>query len=467
MGLDRDALIALLRRNTDEPGWLQPLLDDPDSAAVLGAQVEVFARLGGTIESNTAQGTISGASGGQPGTSSLTVSRETSGTTGTIPRGYPFVDARGVRATLQADVPVGGGVTSLVLPLQTERESEVVLSEDDPLWEVAPDAPSVPGSAGILIAPAGAAGVTATTFQQLGPATPIEGAMADHLSIHGGERGMPRQPGEETADYRQRIRNIPDAVSPIAVADVVQAMAQRPGLPGFLTLEPFDMGETTALKDLHRLGSFASIYCDDDGDGHGFLDDAFSGDRLVDRRTATAYMEIAAQDLVRDPDGGVMYLDDGFADDPVLGFSDVEDGLSPDVVAALLAMLTHANLIKAGGVNIDLTLKSGDWIADDGTSALLAFALVASLTPPVGTIWRVEELLAGVDSATPSPAIEMRIVYNLEGGGTFTPPDMRRSDTPRVPLPDARVASIYGYVASDGSLPAHLVLQAKVLPIIV
>ena len=34
MAEDFDTLLALLRRTTDESGWLQPQLDDPDSAAV-------------------------------------------------------------------------------------------------------------------------------------------------------------------------------------------------------------------------------------------------------------------------------------------------------------------------------------------------------------------------------------------------------------------------------------------------
>ena len=45
MAEDFDGLIALLRRTTDEFGWLQPLLDDPDSAAVLGSTVKIFERV--------------------------------------------------------------------------------------------------------------------------------------------------------------------------------------------------------------------------------------------------------------------------------------------------------------------------------------------------------------------------------------------------------------------------------------
>ena len=135
---DFDSLVELLRRTTDEFGWLQPLLDDPDSAAVLGAQIEIFARLGPAVDHNGAQATISGASGGQPGTSVITASRAASGTSGTLPAGYGFVDQRGVQAASTLAVAVGGGATTITIPVATLRQTELVNTEDAPLFAVDP-----------------------------------------------------------------------------------------------------------------------------------------------------------------------------------------------------------------------------------------------------------------------------------------------------------------------------------------
>lgn len=538
MAEDFDSLLALLRRTTDEFGWLQPLLDNTDSAAVLGGVITVFGRLGPAVDHNGAQATISGSSGGQPGTSSLTITRAAGGTTGTLPAGYPFVDERGARAVLQVDVVVGGGTTTLVLPLQTERESELLNTEDDPLWAVALDAPWFPGSAGYLLAPAltielvihtpgpigtmaftwainggarsapvltsgvtfpfpipgtgiivtfgaGAyvqgnewtvapdgtvtqtvgsgpgsvtytAGVSATTFQSLGPGTPIIGAAADFLSVHGAERGLQRQPNETESDYRQRIRNIPDAVSPIAIADTVQTAALRPGLPAFLTLEPFEDGATQALKDLHGLGSFTPYFLDD-----SFLDDPGVPDVLYDRRIATAYFEIRAQDYLRDGNGEVLFLDDGFADDPVLGYPDMNQGVPPAVLASLLAILFDVEAKRAGGVNYDLVLHADEQLIAVGTTASAAFVPVANFTPAPGTIFLLVGVLAS-HNADPTTGVDHFLEFDLEGGGMFSTATWSRDDSERVfPLPPERVTAIRGYLRSDGVVVANLVVSIK------
>jgi len=540
-----DSLLALLRRTTDEFGWLQPLLDDPDSAATLGGVISIFARLGPAVDHNGAQATIMGSSGGQAGTSSLSVSRAAGGTTGTIPAGYPFVDRRGARALLQADVAVGGGTTTLSLPLQTLRQTELLNTDDDPQWTVAPDAPWLPSSAGILISPAitieivihtpgatGAmqftwsinngppslpvpttgptfnfpvpgtlvvltfsndvwtqndawqvapdgtvthtigsglgtityAGADASTFQTIGPATPITGAAADFLSVHGAERGLQRQPGEGTDEYRQRIRNIPDAVSPIAVADTVQTAALKPGLPAFLTLEPFEDGADPDLKALHGLGSFTGYFLDDDpNQKRGFLDDPGAGDVLYDRRIATAYFEIRAQDYVRDPNAEVFFVDDGFLDDPVLGYPDIVNGVPPSVLASLLAILFDVNAKRAGGVNYDLVLRPPDLHVAVGTRSSAVFGAIANFTPPPGTIWAVTELVASHNAPDPTITVEHFIHFDLEGGGSFDAPIWGRSWSQRVPLPSARVTGISGFLRSNGVVVANLAVDVKVI----
>jgi len=164
---DVNTLLALLRRTTDDQGYLQPLLDDPNSSAIVGAQIAIMGRLGPAVIHNAAQGTISDSSGGQAGTSIITISRTSGTTTGTIPKGYGFTDARGVRVVSTVDVVVSGGQLTKTVPVQTLRQTELVNSEDDPLFTVDPQSPSIPASAGVLIAPVGSAGLSATSFQAI------------------------------------------------------------------------------------------------------------------------------------------------------------------------------------------------------------------------------------------------------------------------------------------------------------
>lgn len=569
MAEDFDSLLGLLRRTTDEWGWLQPLLDDTDSAAILGGQITIFARLGAAVDHNGAQATISGASGGSPGSSLITVSRAASGTSGTIPQGYIFADERSCQAFLTLAMAVGSGATSLVLPVQTLRQTELVNTEDDPGFGVDPGSAIIPdGAGGILMAPAalfipdfrviattnqaltglptidgvalgnadrvllvgqtdqtqnggwsvaagawarvselsvsanfvpnflcpvaqGAThhgqlwkfttvgpvvlgttllafaqvGLTATVFRTFGPSTQILGGAADFLSVHGNERGIQRQTGESESSYRQRIRNIPDAVSPIAVADVVQAAAQQPGLPGFLTLEPFEDGADPALKTLHGLGSFSGMFLDDAGGPtkRGYLDDPLDGDVLIDRRTATNYLQITAQGFITDPAGEVLFVDDGFLDDPVLGYPDIGGGVPPDVLAALLAMANDVQVKKAGGVLFDIVLDQDLNETGAGHSSSNVSTEVVTLTPPAGTIWVIDEAFAGHDSPTPNAAIAHHLVFNLEGGATFSTANFFGSWTERVKRIGQRVTSVHGFVVSDGVVLANLVVNLKVL----
>lgn len=571
MAEDFDSLLELLRRTTDEFGWLQPILDDPDGAALLGGQIRVFDRLGTAVDHNGAQATISGSSGGTPGTSSLTVSRPSSGTTGTIPEGYVFTDPRGCQAFLTVAVAVGSGATSATLPLQTLRQTELVNTEDDPGFAVDLSSAIVSdGAGGVLMAPAdffleaarvvattnqaltgtptidtvtlgafdrvlltgqtdptqnglwqlpavsgawtrpldfatsaeiftglmvpisqGAThagqlwqltttgplvlgttsltfshvGLFATVFQTIGPATPILGGAADFLSVHGAERGIYRQPGEGEAPYRTRVRNIPDAVSPIAVADVVQAAAQQPGLPAFLTLEPFDDGADPALKILHGLGSFAGGFLDDPGgpNQHGFIDDALNGDVLLDRRTATNYLEIAAQGFITDPNGEVLFVDDAFLDDPVLGYPDIAGGVPPGVLAALLAIAADVQVKKSGGVLFDIVLDQDQNEVGSGKSAANVFTEVVTMTPPSGTIWAVSEVWAGHDTAAPNASVFHHLIFNLEDGTTIETFDFGFPWSQRIAAPTKRVTSVHGFIVSDGSALANLVVNLKVL----
>lgn len=454
-----DTLVALLRRTADEQGWLQAHLDDPDSAAILLARVAIFARLGVAAVHNAAQATISGASGGSPGTSAITISRASGTTTGTIPKGFGFIDGRGVRVVLQVDVPVTTQ-TALIIPVQTLRQTELVNTEDDPGFAVDPQSPVVPASVGVLIAPPGTAGLTSSTFQTVGPSTKIDGGAADYLSVQGAERGVYRQPGEATAAYRQRVLNIPDAVSPIAIADVVQAAAQQPGIPPLLTLEPFEDGATPALKALHGLGSFSGIAWDVD-----FWDDPIPGFTMLDRRMGRAYFLVQAQDFIVDTQGFGVFWDDMFFDDPVLGYPADVDVFPPAQAAALLSIAASIDPKRAGGVQFDIQLKTGDLIAGKGTRSANTFGEVITLTPAVGTIWYLSQVLAGHDSPTPSASIAHHLTFDLEGGSSFTTGDFSQTWTQDIPPPSARVTAVHAFLKSDGTIVANLVVYLRAVAV--
>ncbi len=467
VALTDDDLVALLRRVTDEPGWLQPLLDHPESRAVLLALVHLFARVGATVRHNADALTISSSSGGQPGTTGVSISRAASGTSGTIPQGYPFVDERGVVLRTQVAVPVSSGQTSVFLPLVTDRQSEVVNSEDSPALAFAPDAGIVMDAAAstVLIAPPGSPGIVSTTFQALGTADPISGAAANYLAVHGEERGLLQQPIEDEASFRQRLRNIPDAVTPYAIADIVQGVVQQLGLPTFLIREPFNDGADAALKDPRWLSFFSPPVVDADVTtlATDFLDDPLGNHILVDRRSYTCYFDLVAQEYLRDPNLAVLYLDNGFADDTSFGYMDAYAGAPPQAVHALLALVDQVRQKIALGVQFDCFAKDPDVLTFAGQTISATKALVFTATPPAGKAWLVVRGESGHDFADPDfpPVREAKhdVVYTLADASTLAAGDYGGTDTRRLPVPLQFVTQIRGYVTADedGDLPVHLV----------
>jgi hypothetical protein len=457
---DFDDMVALLRRNTDEFGWLQPLLDDPSSRAALGGAISVFARLSEAAIHNRDAALITAASGGQHGSCNVVVARADDSTAGTIPKGYQFTDERGVQVVTQTDVPVAAGTSSVSLPCQTVRQSELVNTVDPPVFTAT--GPSIPDSGGTvpLIAPPSAPAFAVTTFA-VSSATPIHGGAADYLSVHGNERGMKRQPGESESDYRARIRNVPDAVSPIAVGDVVAAASQFPGLPPFQVLEPFADGADPVKKELHRLGSFEIAAYDAAADGSAdFLDD-LGGPEMADRRSVRAYFRVEAGDYVRDVGSGAMFLDDGYFDDPVLGYSDAWINFPPYALGAILSMVDSARVVKAGGVNFDTYLKNGDVFFGAGQTSSSFVTNVFAISPPAGSSWLMVEATVGHDAPAPIAGARHQLQFSFLGGDTYTTPWYSGADTQRIPVVGRLVTQIVGVLQSDGTNPLHLVGQFR------
>lgn len=430
MPYTKDQLLELLRRNVDADGWLDQVMADPDGAAAVGALLAEFEREAQAVERLEALGLAETAPGGSPGSCTLTATREASGTAGTIPAGFPFVDARGVRARVASDTPVAAGALSVPILLFTERRTELVNAEEDYGWRVAPDAdPALDEDIlTVLMAPAGNPNLLDTSFQEFS-ATPVHDGASDWLALHGRERGAPRQPGESTGDYRSRVRNIPDAVSPIAVADGVQAAAPVLGIGAARLLEPFGDGATQALKDDHGLGEFSGLYLTgaftpsiSSSPKRDFLDDAGSGYELLSNREARAYLR-AHVAQPRNPDGLGMFLGGSYLDDPIFGFMDT--GSHPAVVAALMAMWAEVDRKAAAGVLHDVYVDTLLYKIGRGSTSSAGETVVFTLTPPAGLAWLLAWAWADHDraAAPPDPAtMGHRVTFTFTDATTFSTP---------------------------------------------
>jgi len=104
-----------------------------------------------------------------------------------------------------------------------------------------------------------------------------------------------------------------------------------------------------------------------------FYDDPLAGYEMVDRRTAIAYFEIRAQDFLRDEEGLVFFFDDGFFDDPVLGYPEPIASFPPAILSALLGIISDVAAKKAGGVNFDLFLSTDVRFLSRGTTTSGSF----------------------------------------------------------------------------------------------
>ena len=369
---------------------------------------------------------ISLAPGGSPGTCSATLTRPAAGTAGTIPKGYAFLDERNIQLTVVTDVVVGSGVTSVVVPLVTSRQAESVNSEDDPGLSISTVNAVVQDgtSTTTLIAPPGDPSIVSTTFQAVLSTTQILGGTSDYLSALGAERGCFRQPGESTDSYRARVRNIPDVVSPLAIAQAVTAAASKAG-GGAVVLEPFNDGADPAIKEAVDLSNFNVQTFDLD-----FFDDTGNPPAVerVSLREVSAYFRIDLVGVMADPSGIVKFHDGSYHDDPVQGFRDVP--LPPSVYAASAAVWTEANAKRAGGVQFDVFEPVTQEFNGVGQAAGAA-QVVATLTPPSGDAWLFSEMVLSHDVATGSRS-EHWAVFTFVDASTYQTPAFDGSWSERI-----------------------------------
>lgn len=461
-------MVDLLGRTTDKDGWLDDLLASADGQATLGAAIEIASRVSRAADHDLDCASISAAPGGTPGTSVVVLARPSSGTSGSIPSGYRFEDDRGVVLVAQTIIPVASGALTVFVPVETLRLSEMVNTEDDALIEVAADAGVVLDSLATtsLVAPPGDPSIVATTLQVIS-ADQILGGAADWLSVLGKERGQLRQPGEDTASYRARVRNIPDAVSPRAVGQAVQAAISRVGLPPFLTEEPFNDGAEPAVKVPPGLSNFDRFYLDVD-----FLDDG--GIELTDRRTSTAYFRVVpeTQTAIVVPAPAGPFLDFMFLDDPVAGYLAADSSLDPRVMASFLAIVQDVEAKRAAGVNWDLFVAQATREDGIGHSTSNVLTSVWQVFAPPGDSWLFASGSFGHDFAlAPQPLSGTvpgsfhRIRFHFVDSTSFDLPDhpdlagesWNIDALLKIGFPFKAITSIEGFTQSDGTHPMNLV----------
>lgn len=530
--ISSDDLIDVLRRTTD-PGWLDPLLSDPNSAVILNSLAAIMSRAASAAEQGCAQGLISQATGGAPGSSVVSVSRP-SGSAGSVPKGTIFVDPRGVLAVTTVDIPVPSGAAALSLNVVTLRQNEIVNTVNDPDWRFGPSTQVADASntnpvvirtttphglaTGQIARVTGVLGnlaantiatitvLTTTTFSmtgvtgtgtytgggvvQLSPmgllvtsATPILGGTSDFLSAHGAERGTPRQPNEATYPYRLRVRNIPDAVSPVAISLAVQGPAQAVGADPVMVLESLDANLSPAVANRYSLGSinplFASgIFPDTSSPAVDFFDDPYR--EKVSAREATAYFRLEPRTLVPDPDFLRFFMDGlSFGDDPVFGYLDVIQ--HPAIISAYLSIWEGANVKRAGGVQFDLEVNEAATYNSRGTTAANTPTVVSTLTPNPGFSWILFDMLAGHDTASApadSPVLPAsmnhRVRFTFADTTTYTTPVWSGYSTqlilpkdllPALSYPGSRITQIEAIGQSDGVYTLGTNLTFRVLEI--
>ena len=287
------------------------------------------------------------------------------------------------------------------------------------------------GPYGVAISPTASADVFGDFVRCLTyvSSTPITGASSDWLSALGNERGCIRQDGEDGEAYRARVRMIPDAVSPLAIARAVDATATA--LPERWLAEPFNDGADPNVKLAANLGFFDGFFCDSD-----FCDDPL-GVSLADKqpvanlecsgiRESRAYVRVDLVGQLQEPDGLVLYCDDGFCDDPQWGYPDVHT--HPVIQGAEQALLQQMQLKVAGGVNFDVYLENSETLVQQGTLSGTTSAggtPVITLTPVAGTAWYLREGLLTADMGNRHWAVTgqgIAVRLTLDDGTTLQTP---------------------------------------------
>ena len=398
--------LQLLRRTCDD-NWLTDFMATPDGTAIINSKLAVAEAASTAVMQQVAACSISTAPTGRTGSCDLTITRPDLATTATIPKGFTFVDSRGIQMLVALDVPVAAHQTSILLPLRTVRQIDLA-NNSQPAFDDLLDAGEALDT---IIDPLSTAVLDSGSATILGPggyttygsSTAITGAEMDWLSMHGDERGYRRQAGEDGEAYRRRVRAIPVAATPQAVQDAVHGAQGL--LPDVYMVEPYRDQASDAARLAIELVFADSLFAED-----GFCDDALGIDlpdklpfrtlEAPDLRQGRAYFRQAVAGQLTEPDGSGCYSDDAFSDDPRWGFPDV--GLSFALTAALAAIHEEARVKRAGGVQFDTYVENSTRL--DGVGEVVAApggTTAFFLTPPAGKAWMLRDGLITVGPIAP------------------------------------------------------------------
>ena len=144
-------------------------------------------------------------------------------------------------------------------------------------------------------------------------------------------------------------------------------------LPDRWLVEPFNDGADASERLALQLGFCDSPACDMAGATPapgGFCDD-WTGVPLASKRPvedcevlglreSRAYVRVDLVGQLHDPDGSVLYCDDGYCDDDVWGYPDV--GLHPALGSASKALQEELRNKRAGGVQTDIYLENATYL---------------------------------------------------------------------------------------------------------
>lgn len=429
--LTSEQVIALVERTTDK-NWFNGMMDQPDGQALLIATGAMGAAVSQCLDEQVAACKISEAPTGSPGVCSLVIHRDTTTATGTIRPGFKFVTSIGVELAVSTTVAVTAGQATVTLPLQTLRQLDLVnkrtpafdeMVEDgdylDPI--IVPESITVLDDLGVPLL-----GIGANVFTYVS-SSPITGATMDWLSEHGNERGCRRQPGEEGDAYRARVRQIPDAVTPVAIQEAVHGAQAQADLPSTYMVEPHRDQASDAAR-----AAIGLIFADGPACDEGFCDDPF-GKNLAGKqplrthevsglREGRAYFRESIVGPLLEPNGLVMYTGASFCDDDAWGYPDV--GQHPYLTGALRSIAEEARAKRAGGVQFDVMVENATVLNARNGGIDPVATVLWTLQASAGAFWLIREGLVtcdvngvrGIDPATDEFAIRL----TLEDGTVLT-----------------------------------------------
>jgi hypothetical protein len=433
--------LSLLRRTTDT-AWLDGLLDTSTGTAILNALFEIATTVGESVIDGCADGAISDAPGGRPAMCTVVATRADTTGSALIPKGYRFRTSQGVSLILTMDIAVAVAQGTVVLPMRTVRQSEVVnrIAVDtfsdtlevgdltNPIVDSTMTA-ILDTNLSVILGPPGVSHATRTL--RYASSTPTIGAAADWLSVLGQERGVLRQPEETEGAYRTRVRNLVDSVSPKAISRAANLIAEKYKVGPVVLEEPFADGATPALKADLFLSEFSGVYLSGTLNPTVSPEEDFYSDmgvprELVGLREARAYFRLNGN-APQSTDLQQAFFDGfSFFDDPLFGFPDAS--LAPAILSALMGIYNTVDTKRAGGVQFDLFIAGPIKKIGVATVTAAAFSTTFTLTPPAGRTWRYLDGHHGADT-TPSGVVydpttmQVRLRFTFSDTSTFTTPD--------------------------------------------